>query len=202
MATHSNIPTWKIPWTWELGELQSMESQTARHDWAANVFTHFPALAGRFFTTEPPGKCWVRIFKQLRTILQTCIHASFGKKGKCVSGLKTWAWHWFPSLRWSQCICDLSDLWSQWSEKVHVDGEETAKKRILGMFEFRPREKSLTVRKEASRGGAGGWDMEGGLVTDLQSLDSVTALILVPPLVIWKSFLLSGLKSCSFEVNR
>ena len=39
-------------------------SQRERHDCTTNIFTHFPALAGRFFTTEPPGKCWVRIFKQ------------------------------------------------------------------------------------------------------------------------------------------
>ena len=32
MATHSSILAWKIPWTKELGGLQSMRSQ--RHDWA------------------------------------------------------------------------------------------------------------------------------------------------------------------------
>ena len=31
MATHSRILAWKIPWTEELGGLQSMKSQ--RHDW-------------------------------------------------------------------------------------------------------------------------------------------------------------------------
>ena len=31
MATHSNIPTWKIPWTEEPGRLQSMGSQRVRH---------------------------------------------------------------------------------------------------------------------------------------------------------------------------
>ena len=28
MATHSRIPAWRIPWTEELGELQSMGSQS------------------------------------------------------------------------------------------------------------------------------------------------------------------------------
>ena len=28
MATHSSIPAWRIPWTEELGELQSMGSQS------------------------------------------------------------------------------------------------------------------------------------------------------------------------------
>ena len=32
MATHSNIPAWKIPWTEEPVGLQSMGSQRFRHD--------------------------------------------------------------------------------------------------------------------------------------------------------------------------
>ena len=28
MATHASILAWKIPWTWEPGRLQSMESQS------------------------------------------------------------------------------------------------------------------------------------------------------------------------------
>ena len=32
MATHSSILAWKIPWTEETGRLQSMGSQTVRHD--------------------------------------------------------------------------------------------------------------------------------------------------------------------------
>ena len=32
MATHSDILAWKIPWSEEPGGLQSIESQTIRHD--------------------------------------------------------------------------------------------------------------------------------------------------------------------------
>ena len=32
MATHSSIPSWKIPWTEEPGGLQSMGSQRVGHD--------------------------------------------------------------------------------------------------------------------------------------------------------------------------
>ena len=32
MATHSSILAWKIPWTEELGGLQSMGPQRVRHD--------------------------------------------------------------------------------------------------------------------------------------------------------------------------
>ena len=31
MATHSSVLAWKIPWTGEPGQLQSMESQRVRH---------------------------------------------------------------------------------------------------------------------------------------------------------------------------
>ena len=33
MATHSRILTWRIPWTEELGGLQSMGLQRVGHDW-------------------------------------------------------------------------------------------------------------------------------------------------------------------------
>ena len=34
MTTHSSILAWKIPWTEELGGLQSMGLQRVGHDWA------------------------------------------------------------------------------------------------------------------------------------------------------------------------
>ena len=37
METHSNILAWRIPWTEELGGLQSMGSQRVKHDWATNM---------------------------------------------------------------------------------------------------------------------------------------------------------------------
>ena len=39
MATQSNILAWRIPWTEEPGELQSMGSQSVRHNWATNITT-------------------------------------------------------------------------------------------------------------------------------------------------------------------
>ena len=32
MATHSSVLAWRIPWTEDLGELQSIGSQRVRHD--------------------------------------------------------------------------------------------------------------------------------------------------------------------------
>ena len=38
MTTHSSILAWRMPWTKELGRLQSMGFQRAKHDWATNTF--------------------------------------------------------------------------------------------------------------------------------------------------------------------
>ena len=40
MATHSNILTWRIPWTKEPGGLQFMGSQRVRHDWSDLACMH------------------------------------------------------------------------------------------------------------------------------------------------------------------
>ena len=39
MAIHSSTLAWEIPWTQEPGGLQSMGSQTVRHDWVISVYT-------------------------------------------------------------------------------------------------------------------------------------------------------------------
>ena len=41
MATHSNILSWRIPWTEEPSGQQSMELQRLGRDWAANTLA-FP----------------------------------------------------------------------------------------------------------------------------------------------------------------
>ena len=40
MKTHSGILAWKIPWTEEPGEVQSIESQRAGHDWSDLACIH------------------------------------------------------------------------------------------------------------------------------------------------------------------
>ena len=40
MATHSSVLAWRIPWTEELGDLQSLVSQRIGHDGASNTHTH------------------------------------------------------------------------------------------------------------------------------------------------------------------
>ena len=39
MATHSSILAWRVPWTNDSEELQSMGSQRIEHNWAINTFT-------------------------------------------------------------------------------------------------------------------------------------------------------------------
>ena len=41
MAIHSSIIAWKIPWTEELGRLQSMGSQRVGHDWATSLSIYY-----------------------------------------------------------------------------------------------------------------------------------------------------------------
>ena len=44
MATYSSILAWRIPWTKEYGELQSMGSQRVGHEGATNTFTFIGSL--------------------------------------------------------------------------------------------------------------------------------------------------------------
>ena len=44
-ATHSSIHTWKIPWTEEPGQLQSMGSQRVGHDCVTSL--HFAQNSGK-----------------------------------------------------------------------------------------------------------------------------------------------------------
>ena len=50
MATHFSIPAWRIPWTEELGGLQSMGSQRVRCNRVTNTFG-FPNI----ISTCPPN---------------------------------------------------------------------------------------------------------------------------------------------------
>ena len=44
MATHSSILAREIPWTEEPSGLQSMGSQTVRHDWICNLWRSVDTL--------------------------------------------------------------------------------------------------------------------------------------------------------------
>ena len=58
MATHSSTLAWQIPWTEELGRLQSMGSLGVRHDFTFThwrMATHSSVLARRIPGTGEPG---------------------------------------------------------------------------------------------------------------------------------------------------
>ena len=56
MATHSNILAWKVPWTEELGGLESMGSQTVRHDW---VTKHHQQQKGLMYSSTVLSPEWI-----------------------------------------------------------------------------------------------------------------------------------------------
>ena len=71
-ATHSSILAWRIPWTEELGGLQSMGSQRVRHNWVTNTFISSHTvkkifLKSRAWITCISLKCF---FKSFVTSLQ------------------------------------------------------------------------------------------------------------------------------------
>ena len=58
MATHSSILAWRIPWTEELGRLQSTGSQSLGREGPLQkgMATHSCILAGTIPWTEEPGE--------------------------------------------------------------------------------------------------------------------------------------------------
>ena len=54
MATHSSTLAWRIPWTEEPGRLQSIGSQTVRHNWSSWAQTHARKIYLNSLTYELP----------------------------------------------------------------------------------------------------------------------------------------------------
>ena len=54
MATHFHIPVWRIPWTEQLGRLQSMGLQRVRWDWAICLYEAW-IFAHLFLLIASPG---------------------------------------------------------------------------------------------------------------------------------------------------
>ena len=54
-ATHSSILAWRIPWTEEIGELQSVGPQRVRHNWVTNIHTNH---RGESLTMTPWLQGW------------------------------------------------------------------------------------------------------------------------------------------------
>ena len=54
MAIHPSILAWRIPWTEEPGELQSIGSQRVWHNWSDIAHTHAEGFRGRGSISVPP----------------------------------------------------------------------------------------------------------------------------------------------------
>ena len=70
MATHSSILAWKIPWTEELGGLQSMGSQRGGQDWATNTIVLIQQVAQSIapFNNDDLSSLWNGLmFKAVNT---------------------------------------------------------------------------------------------------------------------------------------
>ena len=93
MATHSSILPWKIPWTEELGRLQSMGSRRVRHGWSTSIFTSWytapqskshPALllcVGLGYITALKPKSWfIDLLEIYVYTIKPFIFYSFKKK--------------------------------------------------------------------------------------------------------------------------
>ena len=58
MATQSSILAWRIPWTVEPGELWSIKSQKAGHDWVTNTFTFLKRMFIQWCSVFVNSKRW------------------------------------------------------------------------------------------------------------------------------------------------
>ena len=58
MVIYSSILAWRIPWKEELGVLQSMRSQSIRHNWVTNIALHFQFLIGGLVVKKLPANAW------------------------------------------------------------------------------------------------------------------------------------------------
>ena len=92
MATHSSILAGKIPWTEELGGLQSMRSQRVGYDWASKhargCFHSFPGSPRSLISTCRkllPGSC-VLIAYDLNQLFYELLSSSSIQRALCLSG--------------------------------------------------------------------------------------------------------------------
>ena len=68
-GNHSSILAWRIPWTEELGRLQSTESQRVRHDWASSLHFSQPHDHWEDHSLDYTDLCWQsNVFAFQRTV--------------------------------------------------------------------------------------------------------------------------------------
>ena len=75
MSTHSSILAWRIPWTEELGGLQSMGSQRVGHDWVTSVSWQTLNLLSHDCLAHSPSAVGTRDFHIHTNLTQTLGHS-------------------------------------------------------------------------------------------------------------------------------
>ena len=88
MATHSSILAWRIPWTEELGRLQSMGSQRVRHDWATETHTWERQIIA--FIELLFSKGMAQMVKNLPGVRETWVWSGFDPWVGKISWRKEW----------------------------------------------------------------------------------------------------------------
>ena len=90
MATHSSILAWRIPWTEEPDELQSMGSQRVRHDWACSYTRKGERIDLRGSLCRILGKlchfCEPQFLYRKTIVVRGCPGGSDGKESACKVG--------------------------------------------------------------------------------------------------------------------
>ena len=75
MATHSSILAWRIPWTEELGGLQSTGSQRVRHDRATSLsLSQGPAKEFQWLNTHIYPTLYVHMQGEIKQIFILMYH--------------------------------------------------------------------------------------------------------------------------------
>ena len=96
MATHTSILAWEIPRTEASGRLQSMGSQSVRHDWTTTIFISNSCMTSLFYLAHcPPGSSMVSnvIFFRLNSILLYTQTYHIFLIHLAVSGPLKWKWN-------------------------------------------------------------------------------------------------------------
>ena len=86
MAAHSSVLAWRLPWTEEPGELQSMGSQRVIHNWSNLARIHFYNTFPSYFGAEysatilliRPQICNIIFYNRVEASFLSCGWSNFG----------------------------------------------------------------------------------------------------------------------------
>ena len=105
MATHSSILAWRIPWTEEPGGLQSIGSQSIRHDRSSLACTHAHGFSFTLVHLGSDSSKW------LVSLLSSLRMGGRGDKWPNKTGLQSVVYHSFQGIiKGTHCLCYKSQI--------------------------------------------------------------------------------------------